>query len=153
MFSRILVGIDFSPSSREALGCAAGLAKELHLPLVAIHVVETARPPFYAAYAPLGDPGWFRDVEPRIHAKLEEWLAPYPAARTLVASGSPGESLIAEADPTTLLVVGEVGHSALEHLLFGSTATRAPAPCSSCGAAARGRRLRIRGDRRARCGP
>jgi nucleotide-binding universal stress UspA family protein len=124
MFSRILVGIDFSPASRQALVCAAGLAKDLHLPLVAIHVVETARPPFYAAYAPLGDPGWFRDVEPKIHAKLAEWLAPYPTARAMVASGSPGESLIAEADPTTLLVVGEVGHSALEHLLFGSTATR-----------------------------
>ena len=140
MFSRILVGIDFSPASHQALVCAGELAKDLHLPLVALHVVETARPPFYAAYAPLGDPGWFRDVEPRIHAKLEEWLAPYPAARTLVASGSPGESLIAEADPTTLLVVGEVGHSALEHLLFGSTATRVVhhAPCAV---------LVVRGDR------
>ncbi len=143
MFSRILVGIDFSPASRQALVCAAGLAKNLHLPLVALHVVETARPPFYAAYAPLGDPGWFRDVEPRIHEKLEEWLAPYPSARTLVASGSPGESLIAEADPTTLLVVGEVGHSALEHLLFGSTATRVVhhATCPV---------LVVRGDRAAR---
>lgn len=131
MFSRILVGIDFSPASRQALVCAAELAKDLNLPLVAMHVVETARPPFYAAYAPLGDPSWFRDVEPRIHAELEAWLAPYPASRTLVASGSPGESLMAEADPTTLLVIGEVGHGALEHLLFGSTATRVVhhAPC------------------------
>lgn len=124
MFNRILVGIDFSPASRRALMRAAGLAKELHLPLAAIHVVENAKPPFYAAYAPLGDPSWFREVEPKAHEKLAEWLAPYPGARAIVASGSPGESLIAEADPMTLLVVGHVGHSALEHLLFGSTANR-----------------------------
>jgi universal stress protein A len=124
MFNRVLVGIDFSPASRRALERAAGLAKELRLPLAAMHVVENAKPPFYAAYAPLGDPGWFREVEPKAHEKLAEWLAPYPGARALVASGSPGESLIAEADPMTLLVVGQVGHSALEHLLFGSTANR-----------------------------
>jgi len=124
MFSRILVGIDFSPASRQALEHGAALAKELHVPLVAVHVVETAKPPFYAAYAPLGDPGWFREVEPKAHEKLAEWLAPYPTARAIVASGSPGDSLIAEADPTTLLVVGQVGHSTLEHLLFGSTANR-----------------------------
>jgi universal stress protein A len=124
MFNRVLVGIDFSPASHRALARAAGLAKELHLSLVAIHVIETAKPPFFTAYAPLGDPGWFKDVEPKAHEKLAEWLAPYPAARAMVISGSPGESLIAEADPETLLVVGQVGHSNLEHLLFGSTANR-----------------------------
>lgn len=124
MFNRVLVGIDFSPASRRALARGAILAQELNLPLVAMHVVENAKPPFYAAYAPLGDPGWFREVEPMAHKKLTEWLAPYPSARGMVASGSPGESLMAEADPDTLLVVGQVGHNALEHLLFGSTANR-----------------------------
>ncbi len=37
MFRRILVGIDFSPASHQALVCAAGLAKDLHLRLVAHH--------------------------------------------------------------------------------------------------------------------
>lgn len=124
MFNRVLVGVDFSPASRRALERGAALARELKLPLVAVHVVENAKPPFYAAYAPLGDPGWFREVEPMAHQKLAEWLAPYPSARAIVASGSPGESLMAEADPDTLLVVGQVGHNALEHLLFGSTANR-----------------------------
>ena len=34
-------------------------------------------------------------------------------------------------DPEALLVIGQVGHSALEHLLFGSTATKLVrhAPC------------------------
>lgn len=131
MFNRVLVGVDFSPASREALARGAELARALQLPLVAIHVVETARPPFYNAYAPLGDPGWFRQVEPMVHEKLEEWLAAYPSTRTMVAQGNPGDALVAEADPETLLVVGQVGHTALEHLLFGSTANRVVhhAPC------------------------
>ncbi len=131
MFNRVLVGVDFSPASRRALARGAEMARLLQLPLVAVHVVETARPPFYNAYAPLGDPGWFRQVEPLVHQKLEEWLAPFPSARTLVSQGNPGDVLIAEADPQTLLVVGQVGHSVLEHLLFGSTANRVVhhAPC------------------------
>lgn len=124
MFTRVLVGVDFSPASRRALARGADLAMRLQVPLVAMHVVETARPPFYNAYAPLGDPGWFKQVEPMVHEKLEEWSASYPQARTLVAQGNPGDALIAEVDPGTLLVVGQVGHSMLEHLLFGSTAHR-----------------------------
>ena len=43
----------------------------------------------------------------------------------------PAEELVSEADPRTLLVVAQVGHSTLERLLFGSTAARVVrlAPC------------------------
>ena len=124
MFNRIVVGIDFSQASLQALRRAASLAKLLDLPLAAVHVVEDAKPPFYAAYAPMGDPSWFQAVEPLAHGKLAEWLAPFPEARAVVASGRPAEALMAETDRDSLLVVGQVGHNPLEHLLFGSTANR-----------------------------
>ncbi len=140
MFTRIVVGIDFSIASREALASGAKLAQALHVPLVGVHVVETSRPPFYAAYAPLGDPGWFKDVEPRIQEKLAEWLAPFPSAQAKVLSGNPGDVLAAEAEPGALLVVGEVGHSVLEHMLFGSTATRVAHHAACAVLIVRGRR-------------
>ena len=131
MIKRVFVGIDFSESSRDALQRAAGWAAQLRLPLTAVHVVELPKYSFAPPYAALGDPTWFKDLHEQIEKQLNEWLLPYPGATTLIKTGSPADVLVKEADPETLLVVGQVGHSKLEHLLFGSTAARVArhAPC------------------------
>ena len=123
MFSRILVGLDFSPTSLAALAQAHELGTRLNIPVTALHVVEMPYPSYFPTYATLGDPAWFREHEPKVQTKLDACLAPYPEIASRVRQGNPGECLLMEAAADTLLVVGHVGHSRWEHLLFGSTAT------------------------------
>ncbi|HJV90313.1 MAG TPA: universal stress protein [Holophagaceae bacterium] len=123
MFNRVLVGIDFSEGSRAALARAAAWAERLHLPLVAVHVVEHPEREMFRLYAPMGDPAWFHEFEPKAQEVLNQWLAPYPGAKGLIRHGSAAKMLIAEADARTLMVVGHLGHGALD-AVFGSTAER-----------------------------
>ncbi len=132
MFKTILVGLDFSPASLQALAEAHELGLKLNLPVRALHVVEMPYPSYFPTYATLGDPAWFREHEPKVQAKLDECLAPYPEITSRVRQGNPGECLLMEATPETLLVIGQIGHSRIEHLFFGSTAAAVArhAPCS-----------------------
>ncbi|HJV23573.1 MAG TPA: universal stress protein [Holophagaceae bacterium] len=122
MFKTILVGLDFSPASLKALAEGFELGRRLDLPVRALHVVEMPYPSYFPTYATLGDPAWFREHEPKVQARLDESLAPYPGLVSLVRQGNPAERLLMEATPETLIVIGRVGHSRWEHLLFGSTA-------------------------------
>lgn len=123
MVNRVLVGIDFSPGSREALARAAAWAERLHLPLLAVHVVEHPEKELFRLYAPMGDPAWFHEFESKAQEVLDQWLAPYPQAKGVIRHGSAAGKLIEEADARTLVVVGHQGHGALE-AVFGSTAER-----------------------------
>jgi len=131
MFNRILVAIDFSENSRRALDRAAGWARLCKVPLTVVHVVEGPSLTAYSVYAPMGDPSWFLDAQPNASLVMDTWLAPYPEAKGVILAGSPAEEILGVLDPEALLVIGQVGHSALEHLLFGSTATKLVrhAPC------------------------
>ncbi|HJV88767.1 MAG TPA: universal stress protein [Holophagaceae bacterium] len=122
MFTSILVGLDFSPASLRALAEACELGRRLDLPVRALHVVEMPYPSYFPTYATLGDPAWFRTHEPKVQAKLDESLAPHPGVTSLIRQGNPAERLLMEATADTLIVIGHVGHSRWEHLLFGSTA-------------------------------
>ena len=131
MFKRVLVAIDFSENSRRALDRAAEWAHQLKAPLSVVHVVEGPSLAAYSVYAPMGDPTWFVDAQPNASLIMDSWLAGYPEAKGIILAGAPAEELLRVLDPETLLVIGQVGHSALEHLLFGSTATKLVrhAPC------------------------
>ena len=48
----------------------------------------------------------------------------YPGSTFLIRTGNTAKMLVAEAEAGTLLVIGNVGHGALDALLFGSTAAR-----------------------------
>lgn len=124
MISRVLVGIDFSLASREALAQAAQWAGRLHVPLIAVHVVEHPNQVLFQVYAPMADPSWFHKSEPNAKELLEQWLSPFPGSTCLIRSGNAAKLLVAEADADTLTVIGNVGHGALDALLFGSTADR-----------------------------
>jgi len=124
MVNRVLVGIDFSDASRRALKRAAQWATRLNVPLIAMHVVTQPSQALFQPYAPMADPSWFHKFEPNAKALLDEWLSAYPGSTSLIRTGNPARLLVAEADADTLLVVGHVGHGALDSLLFGSTADR-----------------------------
>ena len=72
----------------------------------------------------MADPTWFQKFEPNAQELLDQWLAPYPGSTSLIRTGHPAKLLVEESNADTLLVVGNVGHGALDALLFGSTADR-----------------------------
>jgi len=131
MVKKILVGLDFSEHSRRALSKAVAWGRTLGVPVTAVHVVELPSVASYSMYASMGDPSWFHDAKPKAGLLMDTWLAPYAEVQPLILTGAPAEELMGAADKETLIVLGQVGHSALEHLLFGSTAAKVVrhAPC------------------------
>jgi universal stress protein A len=131
MVNRVIVGIDFSDASRSALDQAAAWAQKLARPLVAVHVLQPPAPMLPEAQIALPDPAWLQAMEDHAREHLKLWTADLPDTQVEVKWGSPAEELVAMADPESLLVVAQVGHSGIERLLFGSTAARVVkhAPC------------------------
>ena len=131
MLTRVLVGVDFSEASKQALERAGQWATRCAVPLVAMHVLQPPAPMLPEAQIALPDPAWLHSMEDHAREQLLAWTKPFEGASVVVKWGGPAEELISEADPQTLLVVAQVGHSTLERLLFGSTAARVVrlAPC------------------------
>jgi len=131
MIQSVLVGVDFSEASRQALNQARSLAERLDVPLTALHVLQLPPPLLPEVQLPLPDPDWTQDMERRAGEQLEKWIEGFPNAQALIRWGNPAEELVAAAVPDSLLVVAQVGHSTWERLLFGSTAARVVrhAPC------------------------
>lgn len=128
-YRNVLVGTDFSPSSRQALDHAVELARNAGATLHVVHVVPKLRPsvPFSAAnrrrVAELQAEAR-RDAQERLEdiagrlGKLK--------VRSKVATGLPHEVLLAQAKrvKADLVVVGAQGLNLAESLLIGSTAER-----------------------------
>jgi universal stress protein A len=131
VITRVLVGVDFSEASKQALERGGSWASRCGVPLVAMHVLQPPAPMLPEAQIALPDPAWLKGMEDHAREQLESWVKPYAGASAIVKWGGPAEELVAEADARTLLVVAQVGHSTLERLLFGSTAARVTrlAPC------------------------
>jgi universal stress protein A len=131
VITRVLVGVDFSEASKLALERGGSWAAQCGVPLVAMHVLQPPAPMLPEAQIALPDPAWLHTMEDHARGQLEGWLKPYAGGIAIVKWGGPAEELVSEADPQTLLVVAQVGHSTLERLLFGSTAARVVrlAPC------------------------
>lgn len=131
VITRVLVGVDFSQASKQALERGGAWAQRCGLPLVAMHVLQPPAPMLPEAQIALPDPAWLKSMEDHAREQLEGWIRPYGGSQAIVKWGGPAEELVSEADPQTLLVVAQVGHSTLERLLFGSTAARVVrlAPC------------------------
>lgn len=128
--TRILAGIDFSPSSLAALDFALGMASKEAEP--ALHVVHAMSLPTLPLGA--GDALVTADFDRRIRVELEKALHDLVAPRR--ASGIPIEShlvdgpapaaLVSEAKALHCrrIVVGTAGRTALPRLLLGSVAER-----------------------------
>ena len=131
MIQRVIVGIDFSESSKLALERASSWAARLEVPLVAMHVLQPPAPMLPEAQIALPDPEWLKSMEVHAHEHLAAMVKDIPGAMVSVKWGSPAEELVGEATSDCLLVVAQVGHTGLERLLFGSTAARVVkhAPC------------------------
>ncbi|HJV91601.1 MAG TPA: universal stress protein [Holophagaceae bacterium] len=131
MTSRVIVGIDFSPTCRKALARAAVWASQQGAPLLALHVLQEPGAALPTAGYELAEPAWVDAVEAKAREHLAEWVAPYPSAKTEVVWGSAPDRLLERCDTDSLLVVGQKGRSPWERFLFGATTSKvvAKAPC------------------------
>ena len=133
-FTQILVPIDFSDCSVDALECAIQLAKDLDSSLTLLHVLEPVV---------FGDDGTLREaIQGRRAESVDPQLVPYMQAiqsagvsvRAEVRGGIPSDSILdcASVLGSDLIVMGTHGRRGLSHVLKGSVAgvvlRRSPCP-------------------------
>ena len=127
---RLLVPLDFSGLSRQALGSAVPLARKYRAKISLVHVVQ---PPVVLEALPGGiaylpsNPDDLLNAAKAHLAELAARLVPRDLLdQTVVAEGNPAYEVISTAESlkADLIVLSTNGRSGLKHVLLGSTAER-----------------------------
>jgi nucleotide-binding universal stress UspA family protein len=132
----LLVAVDFTSYSKEALFFASKLAKCLRAQILVLHVIhDPAEAPGF--YAQKGKKKKFlQSMEEAAEEMMEEFLKemrrahpdqrPIQEAIPLLAVGTPVTRIIeiAEKKQATMIFIGSHGRTGLSHLLVGSKAER-----------------------------
>ena len=130
VFSKILVPIDFSVSSRKALALALLFTEQFNAHLLLLHVVAK----------PISSRGYYlpelnlEDLETQVEEgarkRMEEFCNSHLPAdqhfEWVVVNGRPAEQIVEQARrrEADLVVIGTHGRSGLDHALIGSTAEK-----------------------------
>jgi Universal stress protein UspA and related nucleotide-binding proteins len=132
---KILVPLDFSPASMEALDYAVSLAKQFHAAIHLMHVY----PPDEASSVPGGGHLLFETAEAieRLNEELtgihRKHVPTFCPENCHIRGGRPYEQILGVAREldADLIALSTRGYSGLKHLLLGSTAERVVrnAPC------------------------
>ena len=138
-FHDILVPVDFSETSDDALSLAAELSRAYHATVHVLHVVPRVVPSLYA----MNEVGFDFSAYVREAMESARLQLPALAARhqidpamltTVVLHGGPADEIVryAEAHAIDLIALGAHGHGFLDRLLIGSVAERVTrrAPCA-----------------------
>ena len=135
---QILIPVDFSPYSKEALSYAKELAALYGAGLQVLHAIEEpAYPYFYTPGSTLSPMGQLEELREKAEAAIDEIVedAPGPEvpAERFVATGRPASEIarFAEENGSDMVVIATHGLTGLERLLVGSTAEQIVrlAPC------------------------
>lgn len=137
MISKILVPIDFSDYSKNALKYAAEFALNFKAKIYLIYVIE---PVIYPADFSIGQvtiPTPDVDMNSRAQSELDSLAKTFVESsidvETIIKSGKPFVEIneTASEKDIDLIIIATHGHTGVEHLLFGSTAERVvrKAPC------------------------
>lgn len=120
---RILVGVDGSDSSIEALRRAATIATALDAPIEAITTWEY--PALLESYYPSEDWSPEEDAKQVLSDAVEQAFdgAPPPRLSTRILHGPPARTLIEASEGAFMLVLGSRGHGGFAGLLLGSVST------------------------------
>lgn len=132
IIKRILVPVDFSPRSLQALDYAIDFAKPFAAELIVLFVVEPvvyATPAdLYGASADLGmvlkeQERGARDQLARLQARVQRRCS---KLRTVMQTGTPSQAIsyTAKQQKADLIVMATHGRTGLSHLLLGSVAER-----------------------------
>jgi nucleotide-binding universal stress UspA family protein len=137
-FRNILVAVDFSQTSDDALGVAAELSRTSRARVHVVHVVPSVHIPY--AIEPIGFDfnAYLRQSVDAATRQLAEIAARHPVEpgllTTTVLSGAPAAELAryAQERAIDLIVLGAHGHGLIDRLLIGSVAERVArhAPCA-----------------------
>jgi universal stress protein A len=116
-FRKILVPVDFSPSSVKAYAYAAGISKVTRAALLALHAI----PPIH--YVEAADSIALTHEAQAAAEKALRKLRPRPT-ESIIERGVPHDVIIkvARATGADMIVMGTHGHSGLRRLLLGSVA-------------------------------
>lgn len=122
---RLIVPVDFSPASKQAVAAALDLAATLDVPIELLHAVEPI-PYVQMAYPIAVDDGEFRAHAQRRLDEIVEELDTSHELRTTVAVDTAEQAVIdaAYGSASPLVVMASHGHSGLARILLGSTTER-----------------------------
>jgi universal stress protein A len=132
---KILVPVDFSDSSRQALRYAVAFAAHFQAGLLLLHVVEFN---YVGSDFNLVETSQIEaDLRTGAEQRVEEWLKQETTqevpAQPMVKVGRPYHEIVetAREDGADLILIATHGHSSLAHVLLGSTVERVVryAPC------------------------
>jgi nucleotide-binding universal stress UspA family protein len=137
LIKNILVPIDFSDYSKNALRYAVQFAKNFQAKMYLIYVVE---PMIYPADFSMGQvaiPSMDADLQNRAEEELKNLANSFIDSsleiETLIKTGKPFVEIneTAKEIDADLIIMATHGHTGVEHLLFGSTAEKVvrKAPC------------------------
>ncbi|MBM2845967.1 MAG: Stress protein UspA-like protein [Bacteroidetes bacterium] len=130
MINRILVPIDFSSHSKNALKYAIPMAEQFGATLHLVYVVEPTIYPADLGFGQVVMPGVEDELREKGAEELKSLIAEEIGTRvkatSAVRTGKPHQEILQEAaeQKIDLIVIATHGHSGVEHILFGSTAAR-----------------------------
>ena len=134
---RILVPIDFSEHSKNALKYAVPFAEKFNASVDLIYVVEPTIYPADFSFGQIGFPNVEEELRTRGGDELENLIIKEIAgkvfSRKIVRTGKPFYEInqYALEENISLIIIATHGHTGMEHILFGSTAEKVvrKAPC------------------------
>ena len=134
---RILVPIDFSEHSKNALKYAIPFAQKFKASVDLIYVVEPTIYPADFSFGQIGFPNIEEELRTRGSDELENLrkkeIADKVVSRIIVRTGKPFYEInqYALEENISLIIIATHGHSGMEQILFGSTAEKVvrKAPC------------------------
>jgi len=127
---RILVPIDFSTYSKEALEYAIAFGKKFGSELLLLYVVEPAVYPadfsFGQITLPNVEPELFDQGSKELEELVRERIGKSVPARSMVKTGKPFLEILrtAEEESSDMIIIATHGHTGVEHLIFGGTAEK-----------------------------
>jgi len=134
---RILVPIDFSEHSKNALKYAISFAQKFKASIDLIYVVEPTIYPADFSFGQIGFPNVEEELRTRGNDELENLITREIAGKVpsqkIVRTGKPFYEInqYALEENIDLVIIATHGHTGMEHILFGSTAEKVvrKAPC------------------------
>ena len=134
---RILVPIDFSEHSKNALKYAIPFAEKFKASIDLIYVVEPTIYPADFSFGQIGFPNVEEELRTRGIVELENLITKEIAGRVVsrktVRTGKPFYEInqYALEENISLIIIATHGHTEMEQILFGSTAEKVvrKAPC------------------------